>query len=112
MGNMMGAIEAEEEELRMVEKRTEYLEYITYIEDITSEEGLKALAKYQRRYARTFIKAGEEGDDESAAPVSDKNTVFTKLPWEDLERAEDKKLLENYCLSLSKNEDLLVKLEP
>ena len=38
--------------------------------------------------------------------------VITQLPWEDLEREEDKKALQKYCIELAKKEDLLLKLEP
>ena len=34
------------------------------------------------------------------------------MPWEDLEREEDKKALQKYCIELAKKEDLLLKLEP
>ena len=34
------------------------------------------------------------------------------MPWEDLEREEDKKALQKYCIQLAKKEDLLLKLEP
>ena len=34
------------------------------------------------------------------------------MPWEDLERDEDKKAMQKYCIQLAKKEDLLLKLEP
>ena len=69
MGNVMGSIEAEENELRKQERRNEILHGISRISDIHSEEGLGDVAIYGKRYAKTYRKAakGEEGDDESAA---------------------------------------------
>ena len=73
---------------------------------------MEDVAIYQKKYAKTYRKAaqGEEGDDESAATEQVK--VITQLPWEDLEREEDKKAMQKYCIQLAKKEDLLLKLEP
>ena len=110
MGNMMGAIEAEEKELRLQEKRNDILQMVSELDDITTEEGLEDLAHYQQKYAKTYSQDGQEADDESSS--TSKPKVVTELPWADLEKAEDRTALQKYCVDLAKKEDLLLKLEP
>lgn len=55
---MMGAIEAEEKELRLQEKRNDILQMVSELDDITTEEGLQDLAHYQKKYAKTYSPDG------------------------------------------------------
>ena len=81
----MSVIEEEEKGLRMNEERNEIYEYIAAIDDIKSEEG-KAALKYQtERFEKTFL---PDSDDEDG--ISDKDMVYTKLPWDDIEQSQEK----------------------
>ena len=66
MGGMLGAIEVEEKELRLKEKRNDILQMINEIDDIDNEEGLQDLKYFQKKFDNTYIDP-EAGDDESAA---------------------------------------------
>jgi len=103
----MTAIEAEERQLRREETRKEIYEEIDEIEDIKTDEGIKYLQACTERFERTFLP--ENSDDEDG--ISDKDVILTKLPWETLERAEDKNACEKWCKVLAKKEELLVLLE-
>ena len=58
----------------------------------------------------------EPGDEILLAPgtyydedgISDKDVIYTKLPWETLERAEDKDACERFCKALAKKENQLI----
>lgn len=106
MGGMISAIEVEEKQLRMNEERNEIFEYITNIDDIKSEEGLQTLKYQTERFEKTFV---PDSDDEDG--ISDKDVVFTKLPWDNIEQTEKKEQCERFCKALAKKDDLLMKLE-
>ena len=109
MGNVFTAIENEEKELRLSERRTELYQEIDDIWDIKSEEGREELKQITEKFEKTFE---PDSDDDETTGISDKDVVFTKLPWEDLEREEDKNNCEKECKTISKKEDLLMKLAP
>ena len=96
----MAAIEQEEKGLRMNEARNEIYASISEIEDIKSNEGKAALAHLTEKFEKTFE---PESDDEDG--ISDKDVIYTKLPWETLERAEDKDACERFCKALAKKEN-------
>jgi len=102
----MTAIEQEEKQLRLTEERNDLFEYITAIDDIKSDSGKESLRLYTERFEQTFA---PDSDDEDG--ISDKDLVFTKLPWEQLESAADKDACERFCKALAKKEDLLMQLE-
>lgn len=103
----MTAIEKEEKELRRNEERNEIYEAINEIENIKTEDGLRALQHYTEAFERTFLP--DDSDDEDG--ISDKDVIFTKLPWDNIEQAKDKNACEKYCKVLAKKDDLLVLLE-
>ena len=73
----MAAIEQEEKPLRLEEERQEIYQLINLIEDPKSDEGQKALAYYTESFEKSFE---PESDDEDG--ISDKDVIYTKLPWE------------------------------
>ena len=50
-----------------------------------------------------------DSDDEDG--ITDKDLVYTKLPWESIENSGEKDACERYCKALAKKEDLLMMLE-
>ena len=108
MGGMLSAIEQEEKGLRMNEERNEIYEQINIMEpdDFKTEEGKAQISSLTERFEKTFA---PDSDDEDG--ISDKDVIYTKLPWEQVERAEDKEACERYCKALAKKEDLLMQLE-
>ena len=107
MGNPFSAIEAEEKALRMNEARAEIYETVSYIENIDSEDGLAILKKLTEKMEKT---CGGDSDDEEG--ISDKDNMLTKLPWDEVERAEDKEKVKKECQRLVKQDALLTKLKP
>ena len=108
MGTMLTSIESEEKALRLQERRNNIYDEIKEIEDIKDEYGVARLKHLTEKFEHTFEE--EDGDDEGGQ--SDKNVIYTKMPWADLDREEDKNQLEKECKLLSKKEDLLLKLSP
>ena len=104
----MTAIEAEEKVLRQTEARNEIYELINEMEadEFKQEEGKIRLQNYTERFEKTFA---PESDDEDG--ITDKDHVYTKLPWDQIERSEEKDACERYCKALAKKEDLLMMLE-
>ena len=106
MGGAWSAIEQEEKVLRRQEAQNDIIEEINMIEDIESEYGQSLLKRYTEEFEKTFA---AESDDEDG--ISDKDLVYTKLPWESLEREEEKNNCQKYCKVLAKKEDLLMQLQ-
>ena len=109
MGNMFvfSAIEQEEKALRMQEDRNNIYEQINEIEDIQTDAGKREIAYLTEQFEKTFA---ADSDDEDG--ISDKDVIFTSMPWADLQREEDRENLRKHCRVLAKKEDLLVKLKP
>lgn len=98
MGGMMSAIEAEQKELRVQERRKDILNIVSNISDFNDEEGKSDLAYCQKKWAKTYADA-EAGDDESSATA--RPIVITQLPWEELESENDRNKLRTYCSELA-----------
>ena len=107
MGNPFSAIEAEEKVLRMNEERNEIYEVICQVPDIEAEYGQAILKRQVERLEKTFT-----GDSDDEDGVSDKDVVYTKLPWEEVERAEDKESIKKECQRLVKEDETFLKLAP
>lgn len=53
-----------------------------------------------------------EGDSDDEDGISDKDIMFTKLPWADVEASADKEKVKKECRRLVKKDELLCKLRP
>ena len=91
----------------MQESRNEVIEQLNEIEDINSDYGQEELNKLTERFEQTFA---QDSDDEDG--ISDKDVIYTKLPWATLERAEDKNKLKKECKRIAKKDEQLCKLKP
>ena len=106
MGNFQ-AIQEEEKVFKMQESRNDIIDNLNEIEDVHSQWGQDELKELTERFEETFA---QDSDDEDG--ISDKDVIYTKLPWATVERQEDKTRLQKECRRIAKKDEQLCKLKP